>query len=964
VPWLESIRSQSVTGLSSIVLTFKRGTDIMAARQMMQERLTLAYTLPNVAHPPVILQPLSATARFMMIGVSSARVEPTELSLLARWTVKPRLLGVPGVANVAIWGQRLQQMHVHIDPNRLREARVTQDDIIAAAGDALWVSPLTFLKGSAPGTGGWIDNHNQRLTVQHAMPIATPEDMAKVALAPAYLLLSGKTMALGDLTEQTFAYPPLIGDAVIKNGNGLMLVIEKFPGANTLEVTRGVDQALAELKRGLPGVEIDAGVFRLADYVDDSIANLSAAIVVGAVLVMLVTGAFLSGWRSAAISLMAMALTLSSALIALHLTGATINTMVLAGLVVAAGVVIDDAVVDVDTLRARLRARAPGSAEPLVRSILEATRASRRDALYATLIVLLAVMPVFFMGGVAGAFFEPLALSYVLAVVASMVVALTVTPALSLMLLRAAPDAERESRIAGWIGRRYDALLRRVIGAPRKVFAGALLAAAAAAAVWPLLGQSRAAAQGARTAGHWATLPGTSHPGRTASPAGSAPSCASCPGCARSAPTSGAPSPATRWSASIRARSGSASTRPPTTGARWPRSARRSTAIRASTAACRPICATRSAKCSPARAARWWCASTASSATCCAARPRRSGRRCRASGAWSTCRPRARPRSRRCTSVNLDAAGRANVKPGDVRRASSTVFSGLTVGYLFKEQKIFEVVVWGTPESRHSLGNLGDLWVDKSDRTQARLGDVAAVSIVSTPTVIRHEQIAPYVDVVANVAGRSPGAVADEVEDKLEAISFPLEYHPEILGEYAERQSAERRMLGAGLAAVAGIFLLLQACFELAAGADRLAGAAGVDRRRHARRNRQRRRDFARLDRRLPRGAGHFGAQRRPADQSLPAPRTRRHAVRPRTGAARHARTSLADRRQRRRDRRRAAADRRLRLAARPRNRAADRVRHHRRADRRHAGDAVRHPAAVPGRGRARPALELDLAGA
>jgi Cu/Ag efflux pump CusA len=164
--------------------------------------------------------------------------------------------------------------------------------------------------------------------------------------------------------------------------------------------------------------------------------------------------------------------------------------------------------------------------------------------------------------------------------------------------------------------------------------------------------------------------------------------------------------------------------------------------------------------------------------------------------------------------VNLDSAGRVNVKPGDVRRSSATVFSGLVVGYLFKEQKIYEVVVWGAPETRQSLSNLRDLWVEKSDRTHARLGDVADVSIVPKPTVIRHERIAPYVDVVANVAGRNPAAVVDEVEDKLEAISFPLEYHPEILGEYTERQSAERHMLGVAIAALVGIFLLLQACFQ------------------------------------------------------------------------------------------------------------------------------------------------------
>ncbi|TMI35751.1 MAG: efflux RND transporter permease subunit, partial [Betaproteobacteria bacterium] len=350
VPWLESIRSKSVTGLSSIVMTFKRGTDIVKARQMIQERLTLAYTLPNVATPPVILQPLSATSRFMMVGISSDKVEPTELSLLARWTIKPKLLGVPGVANVAIWGQRLRQLQVHIDPQRLRDARVLQDDVIAAAGDALWVSPLTFLKGSAPGTGGWIDNTNQRLGVHHQMPINSPEDMAKVVLGAQHLLMTGKSMALGDVTELTFAHPPLIGDAFVNNGSGLMLVIEKFPSANTLEVTRGVEQALAELKRGLPGVKVDSTVFRLASYIEESIANLAYALAAAALLVVAVIGVILYSWRTALIAAIAIPLSLLAALLALQLGGATLNSMIMAGLIVALGVVIDDAVIDTEKI--------------------------------------------------------------------------------------------------------------------------------------------------------------------------------------------------------------------------------------------------------------------------------------------------------------------------------------------------------------------------------------------------------------------------------------------------------------------------------------------------------------------------------------------------------------------------------------------------------------------------------------
>src|SRR5437773_1430244 len=227
------------------------------------------------------------------IGLSAKEVESL---------IKPKLLGVPGVANVAIWGQRLRQLHVHIDPDRLRDSRLMQDDIISAAGDAFWVTPLTFLKGSAPVTGGWIDNRNQRLGVYHGMPITTPEDMAKVAVGAQHLLMTGKTMSLGEIAEVTFAHPPLIGDAFVNNGNGLLLVVDKFPSANTLEVTRGVEAALAELRRGLPGVDIDPGVFRLASYIEDSFANLARAILFGAVLVVLVIGAFLFDWRSALIS--------------------------------------------------------------------------------------------------------------------------------------------------------------------------------------------------------------------------------------------------------------------------------------------------------------------------------------------------------------------------------------------------------------------------------------------------------------------------------------------------------------------------------------------------------------------------------------------------------------------------------------------------------------------------------------
>lgn len=820
VPWLESIRSESVTGLSSIVLTFKRGTDIMKARQMIQERLTLAYTLPNVATPPVILQPLSATSRFMMIGISSDKVEPTELSLLTRWTVKPRLLGVPGVANVAIWGQRLRQLHVQIDPNRLQDARVMQADIIAAAGDALWVSPLTFLKGSAPGTGGWIDNHNQRLGVQHAMPIESPEDMAKVAIAPPHLLLTGKTMALGEVAEVTFAHPPMIGDAIVNGGNGngnsLMLVIEKFPSANTLEVTRGVEQALAELSRGLPGVQIDAKVFRLASYVEDSIANLTRVIIIGAVFVTLVIGALLSDWRSAVVSAVAIPLSLLAAVIALHLTGATINTMILAGLMVALGIVIDDAVIGMERLMGRLRERKKGDATPILTIIYQATLETRSAAIYATLIVMLAVMPVFFMGGVSGAFFAPLALSYMLAVAASMLVALSITPALSLMLLGNASRVAGESAMMARLRDRYGSLLGPVLKAPGAALIAVGVLLLAGIGVWPLLGQSLLPALKERELlVNWSTPPGTSH--------------------VETYRITSRVSSELRSLAGVRsvgAHVGRAVTGDQVVGIN---SSQIWVSIRPDADYDKTVAAIRDTidgypgvdhnvqtylrdKVSEVLTGQ------SKAIVVRIYGQKRDVLRQKAeevkkalSGIAGLVDLHAdgqveEPQLQ--VKVDLDAAGRASVKPGDVRRSEATVFSGLVVGYLFKEQKIFEVVVWGAPEARQSVSNLRDLWVEKSDRHHVRLGDVADVSIVSTPTVIRHERIAPYVDVVANVVGRDPGSVSSEVKSRLQKVAFPLEYHPEVLGEYAERLDAQQRTLGVAAAVLVGIFLLLQACLR------------------------------------------------------------------------------------------------------------------------------------------------------
>ncbi len=487
-PWLQSIHSTSVPGLSQLVLYFKPGTDVIRARQLVAERLGLAYALPNVSQPPVILQPKSATSRVMMVSLSSRTVSPIKMSVLARWNIRPALLSVPGVANVAVWGMRDQQLQVLVDPKRLKAHNVTLDQVVATTGNALWVSPLSFLNASTPGSGGWVDTPQQRLEVRHVLPISSPKELSQVIVEGTK---HSAPLRLGDVASVVESHQPLIGDAILDRDPGLLIVIDKFPGANSLDVTRGVEAKLDALRPGLSGIQIDTTVFRPASFIEMAMGNLAAAWIIGFVLLLLVLGAFFLGWRTTLVSLVAIALSLVAAGLVLYLRGSTINTMVLAGLTIALAAIIDDAIVGVENVMRRLRQhRTEGSNRPVSSVILGATLEVRGPMVYATLVILLTVVPLFFLEGVLGSFFKPLALSYALALLASMVVALTLTPALCLILLSRAPLDRRESPLTQWLRRGYDRLLSRIIRSPRPAIATLCVVVLLGLVVAPTLGES------------------------------------------------------------------------------------------------------------------------------------------------------------------------------------------------------------------------------------------------------------------------------------------------------------------------------------------------------------------------------------------------------------------------------------------------------------------------------------------
>ncbi len=441
IPGLRTIRSKSVLGLSSVVLILDPSANVMASRQMVQERLARAAPqLPGVAHPPVVLSPLSSLSRVMKIGVTSDTLTQMELSTLAKWTIRPRLMSIPGVANVAIWGQRDRQLQVLVDPDRLRAHDLTVDQVIQAAGD-----------GVSLQAGGFLDTPNQRLAITHEAAVRSVHDLESIVVSSR----NGAVLRIGDVATVVEGFPAPIGDAVINSGPGLMLIVEKQLGANTLAVTRGVEEALTQMKPALRGVAVDPTIFRPATFIEMSLHNLSRALLVGCILVVLVLMVFLADWRTALISSIAIPLSLLMAGLLLHYRGGTLDTMVLAGLVIALGEVVDDAIIDVENIVRRLRLnRAAAHPQSAIRVVLEASMEVRSAVLYGSMIVVVVFVPVFMLEGLAGAFFRPLALAYVLAIIASLLVALTITPALALMLLPRHLD-RRESRLLGSLRMRY-----------------------------------------------------------------------------------------------------------------------------------------------------------------------------------------------------------------------------------------------------------------------------------------------------------------------------------------------------------------------------------------------------------------------------------------------------------------------------------------------------------------------------
>lgn len=803
VPFVKALRSKSVSGLSSVVLLFNHDVDLLQVRQLVQERLSRANPqLPAVARAPVMMPPLSSTSRIMKIGLTSATKDQMALTDLVRWVIRPRLLAIPGVANVAIWGEQPRQLQVVVDPAKLRDNKVRLDEVQKTARDAV-----------IPASGGFVDTPQQRLGVTLHPGATTAEELAKASIPRGKIA----SIPLGAITNVREGAPPAIGDAVINDQLGLLLIVEKQPWGNTLDVTRKVEAALEALRPGMPDVEVDPAIFRPASFIERALHNLGEALLLGCLLVILVLGAFLYDLRTAFMSVVAIPASLLAAAVAMNYVIGSIDTMALAGLAVALGEVVDDAIIDVENVLRRLALeREKPSPRPALVVVLEASLEVRSAVVHATAIVILVFLPVYFLDGLAGSFFRPLAGAYVLSILASLVVALTLTPAMCLVLLPRVAGKRAESPIAHFVRAAVLPIVAKFLKTPRLVLAGTLSLVLGALITVPFLGESFLPDFKENDfLMHWVAKPGTS--------------------LEELRRTTILASKELRGIMGIRhfgSHLGRAEAADEVVGTNfaelWISVDPKVDLTQAMTDVQRVVdgypglqrdvqtylhermkeALTGGSGSIVVRVQGHDLAALRSEAAAVANEMRA------VQGATNI---KVEPQvlvPQIDVHLSPEALRNSGVSASDVQNFLRTMLQGTRVGEVAVDGMLREVVVVGEPRLRTDVSALQNLVMVSPNGTETRLGDLARVTIEPAPNVVQHEAGRRRIDVSCDASGQDLGAVAQQVQDKLATIPMASGHHAELMGEYAARNDARSRLLGLSGVALLGILLVLHTEFR------------------------------------------------------------------------------------------------------------------------------------------------------
>ncbi|MGP1717576.1 MAG: efflux RND transporter permease subunit [Methylophilus sp.] len=803
MPHMTAIRSKSVLGLSSVVLLLEPGSNLKEARQFVQERLAMVTpTLPALAKPPVMLQSLSSLSRVMKIGLSATSMSQMEMTQLALWTMRPKIMSIPGVANVAIWGQKDKQLQVLIDPDRLRSAKVTVEQVARATNEAM-----------ALDSGGFLDTPNQRLAVRYQSNKVDPAKLSEAIID----YRQATPVKIADVAQVQVGSPPMIGNAIINGREGLLLIVEKQLGANTLEVTRRVEAAIAEMSPALAGVHVDTHIFRPATFIERAIHNLSNAMLIGCLLVTLILFAFMRDKRAALISLAAIPLSLLAAVLVLTGFGVGLNTMVIAGLVIALGEVVDDAIIDVENIARRLKLNALLD-QPLtrLRVVVNASVEVRSAVVFATLIVMIIFLPVLALTGIAGAFFKPLALAYIAAIAASLAVAMLITPALAYFLLKNDTSAHDDTRLAVWLQRHYRRWLSRIVPYPKKAMVIIAVSLAGAGLGSLALNQEFLPAfKETDFLMHFVERPGTSleqmslmtlRANKDLMSVAGVRNFGSHIGRAEVADEVVGPNFTELWISldeSVNYEQALGQIQKVMDGYAGIFTdvqtylKERSKEVLTGTSASivvrlfGPDLEVLRDKAHDIEAGMASIDGIADLKV-----------------ESQTLVPQVEIR------LKAQALAQYGLTAGQVRRITTTLLKGLKVGEIYENQRRIDVVIWGAEQHRVDLSAISHLALDTPLGQQVRLKDVADIQVIPMPNEIKREAASRRIDITANVKGKSLSEVAQQVESSVRAMHFPQGYYPVLLGEYQAQKEASDRLFGFGLLALIGIFLVLYSDFK------------------------------------------------------------------------------------------------------------------------------------------------------
>ena len=806
-PAVESIRSKSSAGLSTLVIAFEWGTDIYRARQLVNERLqSIRANLPPGTHEPTMLPVTSAVSWLVKYALVSSRVSPLDLRTISDWDIGRRLLSVPGVASVVSIGGGAKQYQVLLSSERLWQYGVSVKEVAEAVRKANVNVPGGFLVGAG-----------QERAVTGVGRIGSLEDLRRTVVTER----KGAPIVLGDLSEVRLGPEFPRGDATYMGKPAVIGTVSKLYGADTLTVTYQVEQVLREVKASLPpGVELHVEVFRQATFIESAITNLRRALIEGGVIVAVIVVFFLFNVRASIITLVAMPISLVLGVLALKLYGVGINSMTLGGLAIAIGAVVDDAIIYVENIVRRLREnRARKLRVPALRVIFHASREIRDSVVYATWIILIVFVPIFLLGGVEGRIFSPLGLAFTASLFASLVVAVTLTPVLcSLLLAGHRGGSDRESLPVRWLKAGYERLLRRALRWPYAVMVLSVVLLAASLLLVPTFGRSFLPEfQEGNFIIAVTTLPGTSLTesirlgGRITEMLRRYPEVVSVAQRAGRAELDEDAQPPNFSEFDVVLKYGKRDPEELVNAIREDLEKVPGVAVNVGQFIAHRLDEVLSGI--RAQVAIKIYGPDLATLRDLGGQVEGILREVRGVRDLQLEQQINVPEIR--IKVNREEAGRLGLTPGDVLETAQIAFNGEVVSQVVEGQRFFPLFLWFDEESRRDRNGMGNLLIDASDKRKVPLRTVAEVSEDEGPYFINREKVQRRIAVQANVQGRDLGSMIAEAQEEIrKGVAFPPGYFIEYGGQFESQQEATRILTLYGALALIATFLLLFKAFS------------------------------------------------------------------------------------------------------------------------------------------------------